>query len=60
VAPLLHRGDWGTSHDFVGHKKPVVCAVRSSRRFAFLALSHQSVNGRPIGTEIQSGAFLGI
>jgi hypothetical protein len=30
VAPILYRGAWGSSYcDFVGHKKPVVCAVRS-------------------------------
>jgi hypothetical protein len=29
VAPILLRGTWGSSYcDFVGHKKPVVCAVR--------------------------------
>lgn len=28
VAPILFRGSWGSNYcDFVGHKKPVVCAV---------------------------------
>jgi hypothetical protein len=32
VAPILLRGTWGSSYcDFVGHKKPVVCAVRDLR-----------------------------
>ncbi len=32
VAPILLRGTWASSYcDFVGHKKPVVCAVRDHR-----------------------------